>query len=51
MSAKDRILAKLRGSLVGTTPVADDYDAGLLTEPWRYAADDRIARLRSMLEA
>ena len=34
MSAKDRILAKLRGSLVGTTPVADDYDAGLLTEPW-----------------
>lgn len=51
MSAKDRILAKLRGSLAGTTPVADDYDVALLTEPWRYAPAYRIARLRTMLEA
>lgn len=51
MSAKDRILAKLRGSLEGTTPVADDYDVALLTEPWRYALADRISRLRTMLEA
>lgn len=51
MSAKDRILAKLRGSLEGTTPVADDYDVALLTEPWRYAPADRISRLRTMLEA
>ena len=51
MNAKERILAKLRGSLQGTTPIADDYDVGLLTEPWCYAADTRIDRLRQMLEA
>jgi hypothetical protein len=26
MNAKERILGKLRASLAGTTPVADDYD-------------------------
>lgn len=51
MNAKERILARLRGSLAGTTPVADDYDVALLTEPWRYAPEARIARLRQMLEA
>lgn len=51
MNAKDRILGKLRASLEGTTPVADDYDIGLVTDPWRYPSADRIARLRQMLEA
>ncbi len=51
MNAKDRILGKLRASLEGTTPVADDYDVGLVTDPWRYPAAERIARLRQMLEA
>lgn len=51
MNAKERILGKLRASLAGTTAVADDYDIGLVTDPWRYAADERIARLRRMLEA
>jgi L-lactate dehydrogenase complex protein LldG len=49
MNAKERILGKLRASLQGTTPLADDYDVDLLTEPWRYAPQDRIARLRQML--
>ncbi|MFV8823405.1 LutC/YkgG family protein [Thauera sp. WH-2] len=51
MNAKQRILGKLRGSLQGTTPVADDYDIDLLTEPWRYSDEARIPRLRQMLEA
>ncbi len=50
MNAKERILGKLRASLQGTTPVADDYDIGLVTDPWRYPPADRIARLRQMLE-
>ena len=37
---------KLRASLEGTTQVADDYDIGLVTDPWRYPPADRIARLR-----
>ena len=51
MNAKERILGKLRASLEGTTPVADDYDIGLVTDPWRYPPADRIVRLRQMLEA
>ena len=51
MSAKERILAKLRGSLEGTTAVADDYDEALVTVPWRYAPDKRLDRLREVLEA
>ncbi|PLX72244.1 MAG: lactate utilization protein [Azoarcus sp.] len=51
MSAKERILAKLGHSLAGTTPLADDYDEALLTEPWTYAPEQRIPRLRELLEA
>ncbi len=51
MSARERILAKLRGSLEGTTPIVDDYDAALVTTPWVYAPELRIARLRELLEA
>lgn len=51
MSARDKILAKLRASLAGTTPLADSYDQALVTEPWSYAPEQRIARLRELLEA
>lgn len=51
MSAKERILAKLRGSLEGSTPVADDYDEALVTTPWMYAPEKRLDRLREVLEA
>jgi len=40
MSAKANILAKLRRSLAGTQPVADDYDVGLVTAPWSYPAGE-----------
>ena len=48
MSAKDHILAKLRRSLAGTSPLADDFDEALVTAPWSYAAEERVARLRKM---
>lgn len=51
MSAKERILAKLRGSLEGTKAVADDYDEALVTVPWRYAPEKRLDRLREVLES
>lgn len=51
MSAKQNILAKLRTSLTGTTPISDNFDEALVTEPWRYAASDRISRLRTLMEA
>ena len=51
MNARERILAKLRGSLEGTSPVVDDYDTALVTTPWRYEPEQRIARLRAQLEA
>lgn len=51
MSAKERILAKLGRSLAGTTPLADDYDQALVTTPWTYAPEQRIPRLRELLEA
>lgn len=51
MSAKANILAKLKKSLEGTTPVVDDYDASLVTQPWSYAPEQRIARLRQLMEA
>ena len=51
MNARERILAKLRGSLEGTTPIADDYDTALVTTPWTYAPAQRVARLRAQLEA
>ncbi len=51
MSARDRILAKLRGSLAGTRPIEDRFDEALLTAPWRYPAEARVARLRELMEA
>ena len=51
MSAKATILAKLKNSLAGTTPIADEFDEALVTQPWRYPAEQRIARLRQLLEA
>ncbi|MFC3606326.1 LutC/YkgG family protein [Stutzerimonas tarimensis] len=51
MSAKANILAKLRRSLEGTTPVPDDYDVDLVTRPWSYAPTERIDRLRQLMEA
>ncbi|WP_145013034.1 LutC/YkgG family protein [Pseudomonas oryzihabitans] len=50
MSARDNILAKLRGSLQGTQPLTDDFDEALVTEPWRYPPAERIARLRTLME-
>lgn len=51
MSARANILGKLRNSLAGTTPRPDEFDEQLVTAPWRYAPEDRIARLRSLMEA
>lgn len=51
MSAKANILAKLKKSLEGTTPIADNFDEGLVTQPWRYPVEQRIARLRQLMEA
>ncbi|MDR6232540.1 LutC/YkgG family protein [Pseudomonas oryzihabitans] len=50
MSARDNILAKLRGSLQGTQALTDDFDEALVTEPWRYPPEERIARLRTLME-
>jgi len=51
MSAKQNILAKLRNSLTGTTPVADNFDVELVTAPYTYAPEQRIAQLRKQMEA
>lgn len=51
MSAKANILNRLRESLEGTRPLADDFDEALVTEPWRYAPDQRVSRLRELMEA
>ncbi|UTW09311.1 LutC/YkgG family protein [Pseudomonas benzenivorans] len=51
MSAKANILAKLQRSLEGTTPIADDFDEALVTQPWSYPAEQRIPRLRQLMEA
>ncbi|MEE4889131.1 lactate utilization protein [Pseudomonas alliivorans] len=51
MSARHNILAKLRNSLSGTRPVADNFDEALVTEPWRYASENRVAHLRKLMEA
>lgn len=51
MSARDHILSKLRRSLAGTTPLADDFDEALVTAAWSYAPEERVARLRQLLEA
>ncbi|RMJ02677.1 Lactate utilization protein C [Marinobacter litoralis] len=51
MSARDNILNKLRAGLAGTTPRPDQFDEALVTEPWQYAPEDRVQRLRSLMEA
>lgn len=51
MSAKQNILNKLRNSLTGTTPLADNFDEALVTEPWTYPPEQRIAQLRKLMEA
>lgn len=51
MSAKHNILGKLRHSLIGTTPVADNFDEGLVTEIYTYAPQERIPQLRKLMEA
>ncbi|EJN28569.1 hypothetical protein PMI36_00180 [Pseudomonas sp. GM79] len=51
MSAKQNILAKLRTSLTGTTPVPDNFDVELVTEPYTYTPEQRIPQLRKLMEA
>lgn len=51
MSAKANILAKLKKSLQGTTPIRDEFDESLVTQPWSYPAEQRIPRLRELMEA
>ena len=51
MSAKANILAKLRTSLAGTQPLVDDFDEALVTEPWSYPVEQRVDRLRQLMEA
>ena len=51
MSARDKILASLRSSLEGTTPIADPFDATLVDEPWRYAPAARVTRLKELMTA
>ena len=51
MGAKQNILAKLRKSLTGTTPVADNFDVDLVTQPYTYTPEQRIPQLRKLMEA
>lgn len=51
MSAKQNILAKLRNSLTGTTPVPDNFDEALVTEIYTYTPEQRIPQLRKLMEA
>lgn len=51
MSARNKILARLRSSLVGTTPIADPFDAALVDQPWRYSASERVTRLKELMTA
>lgn len=51
MSARNKILASLRSSLEGTTPIADPFDATLVDEPWRYAPAERVTRLKELMTA
>lgn len=43
MSAKQNILNKLR-KMTGTTPVPDNFDEVLVTEPWTYTPEQRVSR-------
>lgn len=51
MSARENILNKLRHSLTGATPIADTFDEDLVTTPWSYAPELRIAQLHKLMEA
>lgn len=51
MSARSNILNKLRASLAGTSPRPDEFDEELVTTPWQYDPQNRIERLRSLMEA
>ena len=51
MSAKQNILGKLRKSLTGTTPIPDNFDVDLVTQPYTYSAEQRIPQLRKLMEA
>lgn len=51
MSAKQNILGKLRKSLTGTTPITDNFDVELVTQPYTYSAEQRIPQLRKLMEA
>lgn len=51
MSAKQNILGKLRKSLTGATPIADNFDVDLVTQPYTYSAEERIPQLRKLMEA
>ncbi len=51
MSAREKILASLRSSLAGTTPITDPFDATLVDEPWRYAPAERVTRLKELMTA
>lgn len=51
MNARHNILAKLRRSLEGTQPIADTFNEVLVTEPWCYTAEQRLTRLRTLMEA
>ncbi|MDR7056797.1 L-lactate dehydrogenase complex protein LldG [Pseudomonas koreensis] len=51
MSAKQNILGKLRKSLTGTTPITDNFDVDLVTQPYTYSAEQRIPQLRKLMEA
>ncbi|AZC35225.1 LutC/YkgG family protein [Pseudomonas chlororaphis] len=51
MSAKQNILGKLRSSLTGTTPIVDNFDEALVTEPYTYSPEQRIPQLRKQMEA
>ncbi|WP_027348922.1 LutC/YkgG family protein [Halotalea alkalilenta] len=48
MSARERILAKLRSGLAGSIPRPDDFEPAVVTEPWRYP--DRAARIERLVE-
>lgn len=51
MSARSNILGRLRASLADTRPRPDDFDEALVTGPWQYPPQERIKRLRSLMEA
>lgn len=51
MNARHNILATLRRSLEGTQPITDTFNEVLVTEPWCYTAEQRLTRLRTLMEA